>query len=64
MRGDNSLQFKRLGECDKIKTRVNLGMKASLDLALDLCISRQRSLQLKHSEDSWLFVSQTQERVR
>lgn len=39
-------------------------MKTSLDLALDLHISGQRSFQLKHPEDSWLFISQTQERVR
>lgn len=64
MRGDNSLYLKRLSECDKIKKRVNLGMKASLDLALDLCINGQRYLHLKHPEDIWLSISQTQERVR
>jgi len=45
MRGDNSLQFKRLSECDKIKKRVNLGRKASLDLAVGLCINGQSPIE-------------------
>lgn len=55
----HSFWLKRLSGCDKIK-KINLGTKANLDLALDFCISGQQ----KHPEDSWLFISQTQERLR